>query len=230
MQVITDQENFLSVKQAILLYGNQASERSLYASVHPIVKGNVRAGEPLSREALLGMLYELGDVHGVGTVQWQNARTVASGPRLLVWWTPAHRQWVFLKESNEAERSGMVPLPALVWIAKGKSLFVYALKENTMPGPNTQLWQVPLFNVYEDGLVCQGNMPVGSVASTDAWEEGFFKSYFTHANPSNRAVSRHRQGNKGMWKRMFKDGQNETAEFPPNLLLPHKKTLGQVVK
>ena len=234
MKVSIPEQQSLVLSQAILLYSPEFSKGGgdvAYASLHEIDgKNKIRAGTPLGRDALMAMLYALANKHGVATVQWNSQSTIASSPRLQVWWTPAQRRWVFLQNGEKTEQAGYVALPPMAWIARDKGLWVYALKENAMPGPDTQLWHAPLFNVYDDGAVCQGSMAVGQERTADDWEKGFFGARFTHANPPNRKVSKHRQGNQGMWASLFRDGKKETAEFSLDLLLPLKSTLGQVVQ
>lgn len=103
----------------------------------------------------------------------------------VVWYTKPQRFFMHFTPKLKLE-SGMVALPALVWKADRKKLFLYALKRKTKPDANTPLCFAPVLNVYHDGAICMGNVDVNIKAAasleefTTAWQGYFFGSYFSH--------------------------------------------------
>ena len=86
--------------------------------------------------------------------------------------------------------SAVCPVPGLVWMAMpGHGLYVYAIKGALRPDQQTQLYQAPFFNVWGRGRVCIGSafLPTEEKKwSSEAWEQTFFGSRFTHPNFSEK--------------------------------------------
>jgi PRTRC genetic system protein B len=62
-------------------------------------------------------------------------------------------------EDKDTERQN-VSHPALVFMVRGRELFVRALAENRRPGSDTQLMSAPYWNTDAEGRVCLGSMRV----------------------------------------------------------------------
>lgn len=140
----------------------------------------------------------------------------------VVWYTrPAARKLYF--SEGVGLQNGTVCLPALLWRASRKQLFLYALKGKSKPSLSTPLWHAPFMNVYHNGNVCMGSVDVriGKAAALEAfitaWEGYFFGSYFSHLighNPiSGNLIS--------LYGQLIETG----AAFPVGELLPCNKTL-----
>ena len=66
-----------------------------------------------------------------------------------------------------------------------KAWKVFAFKGRQRPDADTPLSVAPFFNVWQNGTICVGSarLPKGDqVHNHLAWEEAFFRSYFTHPN------------------------------------------------
>jgi hypothetical protein len=63
-----------------------------------------------------------------------------------------------------------------------------------------------------------------SVDSTEAWEQGFYESAFTHANVGR--VTRHAGGHDALWAELA----GKRRPFPADELIRLPQTLGQFVE
>lgn len=112
----------------------------------------------------------------------------------VVWYTkPQARKLYFTESLGIASQE--LPLPALVWAADKKRLFVFALAGKGKPRLNTPLYNAPFFNLYRNGNVCMGSVDVRISQSTSledftaAWEGYFFGSYFSHLIDGHNPVA-----------------------------------------
>jgi PRTRC genetic system protein B len=112
----------------------------------------------------------------------------------VIWYTkPQARKLYFTESLNFTSQE--LPLPALVWAADKKRLFVFALTGKGKPRLNTPLYNAPFFNLYRNGNVCMGSVAVRISQSasleefTEAWEGYFFGSYFSHLIDGHNPVA-----------------------------------------
>lgn len=213
---------------AILLYTGH--QHVAYASIHDVkvTKGvpRILAGRPITIEAILQATTALAKAAGTDTIQWADDRSVATGPTLTCWWTPACERWMhFNAPSLKASQTAMQP--PLVWVSSGGQLYVFALEKNERPNQDTALLQSPYFNVYTDGQVCQGSMVLPSSPRSNDWVDAFFASTFTHPNPPGRKLTTFRGGETVLWKKQM--GDNKSV-FPVKSLRSLKTTLGQMIR
>ncbi len=103
----------------------------------------------------------------------------------VIWHTPPQEiNLLFVKELGIP--CGKAHIPALLWKADKKSLYLYALKNGKRPNEKTLLYDAPFFNLYADGNVCMGTVNIEIEGSTclenfiSQWQEYFFNSYFSH--------------------------------------------------
>lgn len=154
---------------------------------------------------------------------------------LILWWVrPAFRHVAFRVSEKDAERLGAaergesVPHPGLVFAASSREWRVWAVKGSQRPTLATPLFQAPYFNVDAHGHICQGSVPKpdGSTAEKiDAWNDAFFRSYFTHPNVAAKLV-RYPGGSFALWRQML-DGR--FGRFPQRVLVPLNATLGDLL-
>jgi PRTRC genetic system protein B len=139
-----------------------------------------------------------------------------------IWFTKAGQRELYFVESLGIP-NGRAGVPPMLWAANRNSLFVFALKSNRRPNESTSLYYAPFFNVYENGNVCMGTVDVQikKTASleefTAAWEQYFFKSYFSHLNDQNPI--------NGNCVCLWKDLVNTDKHFPKDVLKKTNKTL-----
>jgi PRTRC genetic system protein B len=101
---------------------------------------------------------------------------------------------------------------------------VWAVKGSRRPTPQTPLFQAPYFNVDAQGRICQGNVPVPegtAVEKIEAWNDAFFRSFFTHPNVAGKLV-RYRGGSYAFWRDLL---DQRFARFPGRVLVDVKTTL-----
>lgn len=140
----------------------------------------------------------------------------------VIWYTKVKKTKLFFTESLEIP-NGRASIPAILWMASKQHLTVFALISDKRPTEKTVLYHAPFFNVYENGSVCMGtvNVDIKNSASVDkftqAWEDYFFKSRFSHLNNHNPT-----NGNcVNIWKELM----NTDKLFPKEKLKKTKKTL-----
>lgn len=217
---------------AILLYERKVlnSRREVaFASIHTIDvedgKPVYGPGTPLTKNALEKALQSLAVESGIDGLAWIEDEVIATGQGIHVWWTPAQKRFMYF-ESSGLTRAGEAMNPPLVWIEYMGDLHVYALQNNRKPGPDTELFDAPLYNVYQDGKVCTGSMNRGQFAQTKLWVDGFYRSSFNHANPSDRKLTTSRLSNTSLWSHLM---DHPNKEFPVKYLIPFGATLRQVI-
>ncbi|RYJ51409.1 PRTRC system protein B, partial [Flavobacterium petrolei] len=120
--------------------------------------------------------------------------------------------------------NGKASVPSMLWYASKNSLAVFALTTDRRPTENTPLYFAPFFNIYEDGKVCMGTVSIDIKNSasveefTDAWEDYFFNSYFSHLLGKQNPI----KGNcVSLWKKLIETGE----AFPKDVLKKNNKTL-----
>lgn len=209
---------------------------NVLATLHAIEDADgdpvIGAGMAVTRRATLDMARALGKQIGhVGflpdTVLYTNGDTLA-------WWVPPARRHVMFRVDDahaEAmggmERGASVPHPGLVFAANSKAWHVWAVKGAARPTPASPLYQAPYFNVYDNGAICRGNVPVPNGTTAEkigAWNDAFFRSYFSHPNDSQ--LVNYRGGAYRLWRDLL-DGARR--RFPERALVPTGKSLGDLL-
>lgn len=229
-QVELGDDTTLTLTRALLLYERQHGTQA-FATVH-----QVRADDDDAPTLEPGRLLTYDDLHGIQEALSGSAglaylppQVVASGGNALAWHEPAQeRPLIFqLQDSYLSALSGRsFPQPPLLFVLKHRSLSVYALKSDQRPTPTTELWLAPFYNVYDNGGVCLGSMPLpGSIEPglTRAVSDAFFHSAFTH--PSGRRAKLAWSGSYGeFWQHAAEQGA-----FPLDALVPANLTLAEAL-
>lgn len=226
---------------AILVYGS-GSHRSPAAaswlSVHTIEDRGGRAtvlpGRAATREGLRALVAGIeGKV--VTPPALLHPRVLAQGDGYLAWWCPPGDRQVWFRCDHErlGQCTGVTPHPGLVFMVNEdapRSWRIFAIRGTERPTAETPLFQAPYFNVYgSDGAICTGNVdvPKGALAQQpEAWEEAFFRSYFTHPNVPSGLV-KYRPGAHAFWWALL-DGK--WKRFPEDRLMPIRATVGSAFK
>ncbi|PUU69910.1 PRTRC system protein B [Flavobacterium sp. WLB] len=141
----------------------------------------------------------------------------------VIWYTKSQKRPLYFIDGLGIP-SGTAHVPPILWQATKNSLRVFALLNKRRPTEKTTLYYAPFFNIYEDGRVCMGSVSIDIKNSTSveeftgAWEDYFFKSYFSHLMGENSPV----KGNcVSLWKELIATGRT----FPKEVLKSNTKTL-----
>lgn len=231
----------VKLKSAILLYGGHTAYSSLrYATIHPVESVGadtppvIRAGRPLDSRTLQSVCTDLMESARVRSGVLP-AHVLSVGMEHVVWWSPPGRRTYFFNTSvaddgrvHVGQRNGMALTPGLVFVAKRQKMMVFAVQGNERPDADTRLCHAPLMNVYENGKVCTGSMPLPDstvAASIAKWEDAFWGSNFTHPN---HAKPVNYTGGLHAFSIALLDGR--FRKFPQRVLRPIKGlTLGTLV-
>lgn len=184
-------------------------------------KPQLLAGKPLTQDQLKSL------VVGFDEATHENAGFFSSRllsytnkavKKHLLWWIPPGAKELSFSESSKMP-SGVMGLPALLFYVKSSSLNVFAMKSKRRPSEKTRLYHAPLFNVYEGGSVCMGNVKLPSWEGSaneiiSQWEKAFFESEFND-----------HLGDK-------KTHLPTKEPYPINTLIPYgrKMTLGDLIR
>ena len=224
----TVQEYVLS--HAILMYSERSSSRTVFASVHDVEtkKGttSIQPGTPVSKSGLTKMLRTLAPENYAQPALFGN-HILSQGNNHLVWFCkPQKRQVWFRTEQLGGDVSGLADLPGLVFVVTKDEWHVFAVKGVSRPRPSTPLYVAPFLNVWEGGNICTGNIKTPSGAerfSTEAWEEAFFRSYFTHPNQHGVGdLTKFKGGIFPLWRSLLKG-----KKFSTETLVPARVNLAQ---
>ncbi|MDC7217795.1 MAG: hypothetical protein PQJ28_02095 [Spirochaetales bacterium] len=140
----------------------------------------------------------------------------------VLWYTKAGQRQLFFVERLGIP-SGKANVPPLVWLANKNSLSVFAVATGRRPTGKTPLYYAPFFNIYENGGVCMGTVSIDIKNSasveefTQAWEDYFFNSYFSHTLDGSLT----RKNIVSLWKDLI----GTDKPFPKEALKKKNKTL-----
>lgn len=218
---------------AILLYKNGKDIN--FVSLHDIEyinnemsKPYIGAGRPASKSALSELVKDL--VPSLATKRTVIPANVLSHDfEHLAWYVPpSKRQLWFNHEKFGGKVSASIDLPGLVFYVGLSGWYVFALKSKERPTAETELMVSPFLNVWGGGKICVGNIDVPKITDATsylAFEEAFFRSYFTHINihEKNRLV-KFTGGPYKLWNNLI---SGELKKFPIKALVPVGMTVGE---
>lgn len=231
------------LQSAILLYGSGGYRSTTYATIHDVDVGDgdaapvIRAGRPVDKVALREVIGGLMDASRVRSgILPDNILSI--GADFVVWWErPCERTYYFDCRSHGfdgdapsvGKRAGKGLTPGLVFVARNQQMMVFAVKGNERPNADTPLFNAPLMNVYSDGRVCTGSMPLPESTMGDSvatWSKSFWESHFSH--PNHPKVVKFKGGIHAFTNDLL-DGK--FRKFPERVLVPVKgMTLGGMVE
>lgn len=218
-----------TLKQAVLLY--QEGSRA-FATLHnvkhtPNEAPYLCAGQSVTTGFLETLAKGLGASMAAEVLP---ENVLARTPELIAWWSRAQTRLMFFGDGDPKTRSlnGMMyPHPALVFMIRGRELFIRALAENRRPKADTRLRNAPYWNTDTQGRVCLGSMRVPdevSASSLRGWEEAYFVSEFTHPSGAVRLTT-HPGGFLGLWSSLI----GRKRPFPVKFLAHSKQTLQEFI-
>lgn len=232
-KIVETAQAAVQLEQAILLYSCEGN--SAFATVHGIGKDErgqalLLPGKAMTSLAVARLARRLRKRDPGGFVPenllYRDATTIA-------WWLrPCRRQVWFRCDAERMgadERTAEVPNPGLVFaVTAGRQWYVWAVKGESRPAPETPLFRAPYFNVWDSHQICTGNVELPGRSDAERigiWNDAFFRSWFTHPNGSKPLVA-YAGGAYRFWRDML-DGKH--AEFPDKVLVPAERTLAQVM-
>ena len=218
-----------TLKQAVLLY--QEGSRA-FATLHEVKHRPNQAPYLCAGQSVTtGFLETLAKGLGASmAAEVLPENVLARTPGLIAWWSPAQARLMFFGDGDPKTRNlggKMYPHPALVFMIRGRELFVRALAENRRPTADTRLRNAPYWNTDTQGRVCLGSMRVPdevSASSVRGWEEAYFASEFTHPSGAVRLTT-HPAGFVGLWSSL----EGRKRQFPVKYLAESKKTLQEFI-
>jgi len=192
--------------------------------------GQLMEGKPLLHETIAGIVdvfrkqhKELSKLSGYIPENLLKYETQSGGHYQMVWYRPAEERVIHFS-SSLALPSGKAIVPAMLYMATKKDLYVFALKTNKRPELNTGLLKAPFQNVYAEGKVCLGSAKVKKpvektfMAAMKYWEDMFWLSEFTGINGAGNDVNKNLPA---IWKKAVK-GKGPVKWCDINPLKAHK--------
>lgn len=217
------------LNQALLIYEahRHGNDQRIAVTQHPVEKGVILAGQPITREAVESLAASLGRNLAAG---WLPPNLVSVGFGKIAWFHPAARKRIFFKadgrfdggpkiDNSQTARvtrlnGKVVQHPPLFFLADGRELAVFALLRNERPSATTALYRAPYWNLWQTGRMCAGSraMPEQPLPGLiPKYEDGFFNSAFTHTNLTK--VCNHAKGHAGLWEELAKVARPPAAAY-----------------
>jgi PRTRC genetic system protein B len=224
-------EQSYRLTHAVLVY-QDAQRKPAFVSIHDVGSddGNrpvIQAGVPASKAGLLSLMRIL-DPETLLKPAIKPAHVLAEGSGFFVWYSAPQSRQVWFDCKELGARTGRTPCPGLIFVVTTKAWKVFAFKGRQRPDGDTALYVAPFFNVWQNGTICVGSarLPKGDQAHNHlAWEDAFFRSYFTHPNiHTPRGLTRYRAGPFALWRDLL-DGR--LIRFPTRTLVQTGWTLRQ---
>jgi len=140
----------------------------------------------------------------------------------VIWYVKSSER--HLSFTDKLCKDGLMKLPALVFMVKGDSFYVWAIKTNN-PKEDTILYDAPFHNIWPNGRVCMGNAKTYGFKEVHSimknWEDAFFQSKFSHLNRDSPI--------KGNLTTFIKRQIKGKLPFDKNVLIATNKTIGDLI-
>ena len=209
----------LTAQCALVIYGYEktgyedANSIDHYIVTHRIDReGRLLEGAPLTRKVLRKICSLV--IPLLQSLEYLPERVLAYSPgSAMLWWIPVGTRRIFFAKETSL-RSGIYPLPAMLFLVMNQTLHTWALTASARPELSTAIYHSPLFNVYENGSCCMGDINVShnvSPRDLNLWEEVFFDGACTsHLLPKLEGIDPY-----DLWRSM-----KGKARFPHQHLVP----------
>lgn len=216
-------------KMAVIVYESYNNE-GVYLERRDISKGKMGSGKPLSVKCVSDLMKTITidvdkeDYRIHGTIP-SNLMYVDFSPSFtkMVWYRPPEKRKMYFSKSLGIE-DGEMNVPGLLYVVKGKQMYVYAFKGNK---PKGKLYRAPFMNVSDTG-VCLGNSKVSKPREStyqfiiEYWEQMFWRSEFSHILGENPI--------KGNLATLTKELIQSGEKFPTDVLLPSNANLKDILR
>ena len=222
LHVISNQDINTTSKPVFAIVGYEGENGYADLKYFPIENNSIGAEIPFDNECLIDLKESVNTIDAThkkelcfksiipkNIVCFQNNNII---------WTVNETKKHLYFDNDIKLNDGYYHLPKLLFAFINKTLFVYAIKNGAIQ-ENTELFNAPFLNVYQNGSICMGN--VNTDISKFSYiedaiqylESAFFKSIFTHTN-HNKII-------KGNIISYFQELKN--TSFNSNKLLPSTK-------
>ena len=185
-------------KLSIVVYKSNTADQYYLESHNITDDGKMMEGKPLLQETIESMVdafynekQDYAKIKGLIPDNMLSFEFLNGGNYKMAWYRPAEVRYMHFSAGLKL-MSGKAWVPAMVYIAKNKSLCVYALRSNTRPTENSKIFMAPFHNVSgNSGSVCLGSAMVRKPKHLtysnlqQYWEDLFWLSEFTHRNGDN---------------------------------------------
>lgn len=195
-------------------------------------KQKLNAGKPLTIETLRSIIKVTSDkfvdfdtTFNFSGLIPRNVIRFFTDEKKIIWWTPGQKRRL-LFEKSVGIKTGIYPVPVLLWKLESNKLSVWALK--TQPKSTSEsIFHAPFFNTSATGLVCMGNAKFSSdsmdyIEVMKVAETAFFNSYFTHSANSNLLKINYSE-------LMLEHFKSKPDTFPSKQLYPASKTINSIL-
>jgi PRTRC genetic system protein B len=143
------------------------------------------------------------------------------GSVTVMWYRPATLKKLNINRFGVGKMSECtVHIPAMLYLAVDRKLYMYALMDDARPGPKTKIFKAPFYNIYEDGNVCLGTAHVGRKGDTYEGEaERFERAFFLAEQSGGHSTGNCKTPLDKLWQQLSKSKK----PFPSKTeLLGHK--------
>ena len=185
--------------EKVLKVYKQIFKNNYYIEIHNVTKKNqsdnefeLGPGRALTKRTfrkLLGAAYS-SEISSYFEGMLLDPRLLACEPvkhkRYIIWYDPAKTREISFTENN-ALKSGLYSMPALLYFVIGDTIRVFAMKTNKhRPVITTKLYHAPVMNRVSDYQLCWGSVKCETShideidAEMNAWENFLWNSRFSH--------------------------------------------------
>jgi PRTRC genetic system protein B len=175
-------------------YTNEARRLRSFVTIHDIRNNVVCEGQSIARETLEELVVQL--VPSISRPMIIPPNLIMYQPGIgMAWWAPARVRKLYFSAETKI-KSGMAPVPALLFLVRDSNLYVWALGKDARPELFDPVYHAPFFNL-SDGHMCTGNVQLPDLDLKDIpkWQNVVFKSRFTnHGGVRLKGASM-----KGLW-------------------------------
>ena len=216
-----------TASRALIVYTSSSGQP--LCTLNEINDNVIQPGVPVDSSKLAGLFKAIGrgEQPKDGKMVWQDSRILARGPNAVLWYVPPAMREIYFScnDKNLMKCSGKkIPYPGMVFLARGKSLFAFAVK--TRPNRETKLYCAPFWNISSNnGWVC---MPYSSVKGQEIipeeFERIFFTSAFSHPGFGKRPT---RTKFEKLIPALIR---SKAKKFPGNELIPNGMTIQDLLK
>jgi PRTRC genetic system protein B len=220
---------------AILLYSDGGAIG--HASLHKVADGVVdSAAKPLSLKALRDLSHNL--ARGI-TQTPVKAACAAIWPSTILyldkqeekalWYLPQANTLQVFEDDELGRRKENLNMPTLVFYQSGTSLSVCAIQGTQRPEGDTPVYHAPLFNVYENGVICLGQVKLKRPCTADdvfSNQAEYLIGINTHPN-GRHCKTTFPTGIHGLWNHLL---ANPTTPWDDQWLSPADCTLSQWIE
>lgn len=158
------------------------------------------------------------------TVRWG---VCGKGDYVINFYAPARYELLMRSDDGLTEAMLTVPLPGLVFAGLDRSWYVWAVRSKRF-SPDLELFQAPLPNVGQTGLICFGenrHPEVGKHGAQMAWQ-----LFITSAFNSHHADGKSHAYPQNILFRLYSLSANKAVRYPLRDLVSLHSTVSEAVR